>query len=104
MSYRRITGATGLLPCAVVAGALLWPAGAGATEPGLNGYLAYGSNRTGSTFSDDVYVTPLDTETALQLTFRRADDGQPAFSPDGRRTASKPAQSGSTPPAVMDAE
>ena len=26
--------------------------------PGLNGYLAFGSNRTGSQFSDDVYVTP----------------------------------------------
>ena len=25
--------------------------------PGLNGYLAFGSNRTGSQFSDDVYVT-----------------------------------------------
>jgi Tol biopolymer transport system component len=72
--------------------------------PGLNGYLAYGSNRTGSQFSDDVYVSPLDVETAKQLTFRRADDGQPAWSPDGRRLAFKTAQFGSNQLAVINAD
>jgi Tol biopolymer transport system component len=72
--------------------------------PGLNGYLAFGSNRTGSQFSDDVYVTPLDAEAAHQLTFRRADDGQPAWSPDGTRLAFKTTQFGSNQLAVMNAD
>ena len=72
--------------------------------PGLNGYLAYGSNRTGSQFSDDLYVSPLDVETPKQLTFRRADDGQPAWSPDGRRLAFKTAQFGSNQLAVINAD
>jgi Tol biopolymer transport system component len=72
--------------------------------PGLNGYLAFGSNRTGSQFSDDVYVTPLDAEAARQLTFRRADDGQPAWSPDGTRLAFKTTQFGSNQLAVMNAD
>ena len=72
--------------------------------PGLNGYMAYGSNRTGSQFSDDIYVTPLDVETPTQLTFRRADDGQPAWSPDGRRLAFKTAQFGSNQLAVINAD
>ncbi len=72
--------------------------------PGLNGYLAYGSNRTGSQFSDDIYVSPLDVETPKQLTFRRADDGQPAWSPDGRRLAFKTAQFGSNQLAVINAD
>ena len=59
------------------------PAATAQAWPGLNGYIAYGSNRTGSQFSDDIYVSPLDVETPIQLTFRRADDGQPAWSPDG---------------------
>ena len=71
--------------------------------PGLNGYLAYGSNRTGSQFSDDIYVSPLDVETPAQLTFRRADDGQPAWSPDGHRIAFKTAQFGSNQLAVINA-
>ena len=83
--------------------ALALPAAADAWS-GLNGYMAYGSNRTGSQFSDDVYVSPLDVESPLQLTFRRPDDGQPAWSPDGRRLAFKTAQFGSNQLAVMDAD
>jgi Tol biopolymer transport system component len=80
------------------------PAATAQAWPGLNGYMAYGSNRTGSQFSDDIYVSPLDTETPLQLTFRRADDGQPAWSPDGRRLAFKTAQFGSNQLAVINAD
>ena len=42
---------------------LALPAASAQAWPGLNGYLAYGSNRTGSQFSDDIYVSPLDVET-----------------------------------------
>ena len=67
--------------------AALATAPAASAWPGLNGYIGFGSNRTGTALSGDVYVTPTDAETATQLTFRRADDAQPAFSPDGRRIA-----------------
>jgi Tol biopolymer transport system component len=95
--------ARSLVVMAVVA-LLALPAATAQAWPGLNGYLAYGSNRTGSQFSDDVYVSPLDVETAKQLTFRRADDGQPAWSPDGRRLAFKTAQFGSNQLAVINAD
>jgi WD40-like Beta Propeller Repeat len=72
--------------------------------PGLNGYMVYGSNRTGSAFSDDIYVSPLDVESPIRLTFRRADDGQPAWSPDGQRLAFKTAQFGSNQLAVINAD
>jgi Tol biopolymer transport system component len=89
------------LPVALLAALL--PVAAQAA-PGLNGYLGFGSNRTGSEFSDDLYVTPLDAEAAHQLTFRSADDGQPAWSPDGRRLAFKTTQFGSNQLAVMNAD
>src|SRR5919197_3821240 len=93
-----------LLPAAVLVALVALPAASAEAWPGLNGYLAYGSNRTGSQFSDDIYVTPLDVETPTQLTFRRADDGQPSFSPDGRRIAFKTAQFGSNNLAIFDAD
>jgi len=92
------------LPAAVVAALVALPTGAAQAWPGLNGYITYGSNRTGSQFSDDVYVSPLDVETPVQLTFRRADDGQPAWSPDGRRVAFKTSQFGSNQLAVINAD
>jgi Tol biopolymer transport system component len=95
--------ARSLLPPAVVA-LLALSAGTAQAWPGLNGYLAYGSNRTGSQFSDDVYVSPLDVESPIRLTFRPADDGQPAWSPDGRRLALKTAQFGSNQLAVINAD
>jgi Tol biopolymer transport system component len=100
----RAPRARRLLPAAILAALVALPVGAAGAAPGLNGYLAYGSNRTGSQFSDDVYVSPLDVETPTQLTFRRADDGQPAWSPDGRRIAFKTAQFGSNQLAIMDAD
>jgi dipeptidyl aminopeptidase/acylaminoacyl peptidase len=80
------------------------PAATAQAWPGLNGYMAYGSNRTGSQFSDDIYVSPLDVESPIRLTFRRADDGQPAWSPDGQRLAFKTAQFGSNQLAVINAD
>jgi len=99
----RALRARSLLPPAVLALLALTAATAEAW-PGLNGYMVYGSNRTGSQFSDDIYVSPLDVETPKQLTFRRADDGQPAWSPDGRRLAFKTTQAGSNQLAVINAD
>jgi Tol biopolymer transport system component len=89
------------LPVALLAAV---PVAAAHAAPGLNGYLAFGSNRTGSQFSDDIYVTPLDAEAVHQLTVRRADDGQPAWSPDGTRLAFKTTQFGSNQLAMMNAD
>ncbi len=95
--------ARSLLPAVALALVAL-PAATAQAWPGLNGYMAYGSNRTGSQFSDDIYVSPLDVESPIRLTFRRADDGQPAWSPDGRRLAFKTAQFGSNQLAVINAD
>ena len=84
--------------------ALVVGAPAAGASPGLNGYIAFGSSRTGSAFSDDIYVTPLDVETPMQLTTQRPDDGQPSFSPDGRRIAFKTVQFGSNELATMNAD
>jgi Tol biopolymer transport system component len=100
---RRAPRARSLLPPAVLA-LLALSAATAQAWPGLNGYMAYGSNRTGSQFSDDIYVSPLDAESPLRLTFRRADDGQPTWSPDGRRLAFKTAQFGSNQLAVINAD
>ena len=77
---------------------------AAVASPGLNGYIAFGSSRTGSAFSDDIYVTPLDVETPIRLTTQRPDDGQPSFSPDGTRIAFKTVQFGSNELATMKAD
>ena len=102
-AHRHPPRARSLVPAAALT-LLALSAGTAQAWPGLNGYVAYGSNRTGSQFSDDVYVTPLDVETPKQLTFRRADDGQPTWSPDGRRLAFKTTQFGSNQLAVINAD
>ena len=104
MSAPRARQARALLLAAMLALAAGTLAPQAHAWPGLNGYIAYGSNRTGSEFSDDVYVTPLDVETPTQLTTRRADDGQPTFSLDGRRIAFKTTQFGSNQLAVFGAD
>jgi Tol biopolymer transport system component len=103
LAFRGAPRARSLLPAVAVALVAL-PAATAQAWPGLNGYMAYGSNRTGSQFSDDIYVSPLDAEAPKQLTVRRADDGQPAWSPDGRRLAFKTAQFGSNQLAVINAD
>ena len=100
---RSARHARSLLLAAVLA-LLALPAATAQAWPGLNGYMAYGSNRTGSQFSDDIYVSPLDVESPIRLTIRRADDGQPAWSPDGTRLAFKTAQANSNQLAVIDAD
>ena len=95
LAFRGAPRARSLLPAVAVA-LLALPAATAQAWPGLNGYMVYGSNRTGSQFSDDIYVSPLDAETPTQLTFRRADDGQPAWSPDGRGSRSRPRSSAAT--------
>jgi Tol biopolymer transport system component len=96
--------ARSLLLALILAALAALPSATAQAWPGLNGYVAYGSNRTGSQFSDDIYVSPLDAESPIQLTFRRADDGQPTWSPDGRRLAFKTAQFGSNQLAVINAD
>jgi Tol biopolymer transport system component len=103
LALRGAPRARSLVPAAVLA-LLALPAATAQAWPGLNGYMTYGSNRTGSQFSDDIYVSPLDVESPLRLTFRAADDGQPAWSPDGRRLAFKTAQFGSNQLAVINAD
>jgi dipeptidyl aminopeptidase/acylaminoacyl peptidase len=100
---RSARHARSLLLAAVLA-LLALPAATAQAWPGLNGYMAYGSNRTGSQSSDDIYVSPLDVESPIRLTFRAADDGQPAWSPDGGRLAFKTAQFGSNQLAVINAD
>ena len=102
-AHRSPPRARSLVPAAVLT-LLALSAGTAQAWPGLNGYMTYGSNRTGTQFSDDVYVSPLDVETPTQLTFRRADDGQPAWSADGRRLAFKTTQFGSNQLAVINAD
>ena len=103
LASRGAPRARSLLPAVALALVAL-PAATAQAWPGLNGYMVYGSNRTGTQFSDDIYVSPLDVETPTQLTFRRADDGQPAWSADGRRLAFKTAQFGSNQLAVINAD
>jgi TolB protein len=98
------TARSSLLPAAILAALVALPPASAQAWPGLNGYVAYGSNRTGSQFSDDIYVSPLDVESPIRLTFRRADDGQPAWSPDGGRLAFKTTQFGSNQLAVINAD
>jgi hypothetical protein len=74
LASRGAPRARSLLPAVALALVAL-PAATAQAWPGLNGYMVYGSNRTGTQFSDDIYVSPLDVETPTQLTFRRADDG-----------------------------
>jgi Tol biopolymer transport system component len=102
-AHRSPPRARSLVPAAVLT-LLALSAGTAQAWPGLNGYMTYGSNRTGTQFSDDIYVSPLDVETPTQLTFRRADDGQPAWSADGRRLAFKTTQFGSNQLAVINAD
>ena len=102
-AHRSPPRARSLLPAAVLT-LLVLSAGTAQAWPGLNGYVAYGSNRTGSQFSDDVYVTPLDVESPIRMTVRPPDDGQPAWSPDGRRLAFKTVQFGSNNLAVINAD
>src|SRR3954454_21546074 len=103
LAFRRAPRARSLLPAVAVALVAL-PAATAQAWPGLNGYMAYGSNRTGSRFSRDIYGSPLEPEAGKQLTLRGADDGQPAWSPDGRRLAFKTAQAGSNQLAVINAD
>jgi Tol biopolymer transport system component len=103
LALRGAPRARSLIPAVALALVAL-PAATAQAWPGLNGYMAYGSNRTGSQFSDDIYVSPLDVESPIRLTFRRADDGQPAWSPDGTRLAFKTAQAGSNQLAVINAD
>ena len=95
-ALRGVPHARSLLPPAVLA-LLALSAATAQAWPGLNGYMAYGSNRTGSQFSDDIYVSPLDAETPI----RSSPSGAPTTaSRRGRPTAggwrSRPPSSAAT--------
>ena len=82
-------GWSAAVTAAAVTAALVAPAGAAASWPGLNGYLSFSSDRFGSAASGDVFAMPPEGEPQLRLTEDPSDDAQSAWSPDGRRIAFK---------------
>jgi Tol biopolymer transport system component len=84
-----LTGALGAVP-------------ANASWPGLNGWTSFSSNRFGTAASGDVFAMPPLGDPELQLTTVRADDGQSAWSPDGRRIAFKSRRNGNNELYVMN--
>jgi Tol biopolymer transport system component len=75
---------------------------AAASWPGLNGWTSFSSNRLGTAISGDVFAMPPVGDPELQLTTVRADDGQSAWSPDGRRIAFKSRRNGNNELYVMN--
>ena len=71
---------------AFVAAALLWPhpGQAGAAFPGANGKIAFQSDRDGNF---EVYVINADGSGQTNLANDPANDGNPAWSPDGMKIA-----------------
>src|SRR3954468_2705762 len=94
------------LSLAVVLGAAaaIAAAPAQASWPGLNGWLSFSSNRFGTALSGDVFAMPSFGLPQAQLTEVRADDGQSAWSPDGRRIAFKSRRNGNNELYVMGAD
>src|SRR3954470_1592385 len=98
--------ARSILSIAVLAiAAALAPAPAAqASWPGLNGWLSFSSNRFGTALSGDIFAMPSFGLPQVQLTEVRPDDGQSAWSPDGRRIAFKSRRNGNNELYVMNAD
>jgi Tol biopolymer transport system component len=91
--------------CLIVVGlAAVAPASAQASWPGLNGWLSFNSNRFGTAASGDIFVMPSFGLPQVRLTEARPDDGQSAWSPDGRRIAFKSRRDGNNELYVMNAD
>jgi Tol biopolymer transport system component len=84
---RACRGAVIVALAALAAGAAATPAGA--SWPGLNGWTSFSSNRAGTAASGDVFAMPPLGDPEARLTTATPDDGQSAWSPDGRRIAFK---------------
>jgi TolB protein len=84
--------------------AAVTPAPAQASWPGLNGWLSFSSNRFGTALAGDVFAMPSFGPPQMQLTEVRPDDGQSAWSPDGRRIAFKSRRNGNNELYVMKAD
>ena len=100
-AWRRRRRALSLV---VLGAAAIAPAPAQASWPGLNGWLSFSSNRFGTALSGDVFAMPSFGLPQAQLTEVRADDGQSAWSPDGRRIAFKSRRNGNNELYVMGAD
>ena len=96
---RRALCVTVLATAAVIA-----PAPAQASWPGLNGWLSFSSNRFGTALSGDIFAMPSFGLPQAQLTEVRPDDAQSAWSPDGRRIAFKSRRNGNNELYVMNAD
>jgi Tol biopolymer transport system component len=93
-------GALALLVLAAAGGAGAGPATA--SWPGLNGWTSFSSNRLGTAASGDVFAMPPLGDPERRLTTVPADDGQSAWSPDGRRIAFKSRRDRNNELYVMD--
>ena len=87
-----------------VLAAVLLPAAAHASWPGLNGWESFSSNRFDTPISGDIFVMPPIGLPQAQLTTARPDDAQSAWSPDGRRIAFKSRRNGDNELYVMNAD
>jgi Tol biopolymer transport system component len=85
---RRARRGVATLVLLALAGAVA-AAPAHASWPGLNGWTSFSSNRLGTAASGDVFAMPALGDPERRLTTVPADDGQSAWSPDGRRIAFK---------------
>jgi Tol biopolymer transport system component len=101
VARRRRRRALGLIVLGLAAVA---PASAQASWPGLNGWLSFSSNRFGTAASGDIFAMPSFGLPQAQLTEVRPDDGQSAWSPDGRRIAFKSRRNGNNELYVMNAD
>ena len=102
---RSRTGASLLvaLAAATAAGFVTLAAGdvASASSPGLNGRIAFRSDRGGNF---DIYTMNSDGGDVVQLAGSPLVDGQPAWSPDGTRIVFQSNRSGTSQLYVMNAD
>ncbi|HEX2105305.1 MAG TPA: hypothetical protein VHF51_16760 [Solirubrobacteraceae bacterium] len=93
----------GMLSLVVLAAAGAAAAGpAAASWPGLNGWTSFSSNRLGTAASGDVFAMPPVGDPERRLTTEPADDGQSAWSPNGRQIAFKSRRDRNNELYVMD--
>ena len=95
MKTRVIAGAIVLVALATAV------ASARATTPGVNGKLAFRSNRDGN---NEIYVMSADGSGSTRLTSNPAPDSQPTWSPDGTLIAFTSPRSGNNEIYVMNAD
>jgi Tol biopolymer transport system component len=80
---------------------LAFPTAGGATFPGVNGEIAFDSNRDGN---EEIYVINPDGTGETRLTNDPASDHNPRWSPDGTKIAFNSSRAGNTDVWVMNAD